>query len=105
MSNKETLSQRQNTRVRLKDVNAGQMAEYFDSIKGYNACEAYSESQAMVITDQIQKSEDMADLVLSVADCYGLGKRAVALTIFAVAFQLGRDFEIREMAKAMREGK
>ena len=103
MTNNTPPNGRQNTCVRLKDVTEEQMRGYFESTGAYHVEDFYSEENSNLIAKVASESsvikQDFADILNQVGGNMG----SVLMTTFLFAFQLGRDFEIREMARAMRE--
>jgi hypothetical protein len=83
------------------------MAEYFARTAGYKADEACSREQAEIIGTAIVGSgmiQSVAQaLYNSCDDRPGIGVDSVIATALLAGFNIGRDFEIRSLAKAMRE--
>ena len=99
MTHNTPLAERQNTCVRLKDVSEEKMAAYFEALVGYDPQESYSRDQANIIAANVNHTGLAGSIIRRLAD-EGVG--TLTISTFVFAFQLGRDFEIREMARAMR---
>lgn len=91
------------THIRLKEVTEPIMAEHFDGLQDYKAHESYSAEQSEALGQALSDSGLVEAILRKVAgDRGGIDAGSLTVTTFVFAFQLGRQFEVREMARAMR---
>lgn len=90
----------------IKEITTAEIEEYFKFRNSKGGAVEYSEEQTRVIGDGFWVNADGPDFVqwvLGMLLSHGPG--AAFSTVWIGAFQHGREFENRLMAKAMREGK
>jgi hypothetical protein len=88
--------------IKLKPVETTTVAAYIAALPDGYPRTSYEEDQAYVIGEALADSDD---LLCAWADVFNRADdpNNAVLSIAVFAFQLGRQFEVREMARAMRQ--
>lgn len=93
------------TAPKLKDISDSDIRHFLGDLERYDATEQYSQGQASLIAEAIMDHEGLWSAICAIIEHPDSDAVEVAMSSIVAGFQLGRTFEIKAMARAMREGR
>lgn len=86
----------------LRDVTTESMHQFFLEIVGEDWRKQYGMDQAQIVADALAEAGDTKEVLQEVENLLFRDATVAVASLAAWAFQLGRQYELRSMARSMR---